>query len=125
MAVDGVVAAHRDFEDVSAPLHDPEPMLVVRSGDVGDGDVEETISVAIAPNPFGLAPEAIDTASSLLERRRVPREIVVDDVATLSVKVNSFLADGGDDKDFRQQRRVEACKQPIALHICDRACHPA
>ena len=83
-------------------MHYAEPMLVVGARDVRNGDIEGAISVAVAPEPFGLAAEAIDTARPLLERRRVPREVVVDNVAALAVKVDAFLSDRGDDEDLRR-----------------------
>ena len=49
------------------------------------------------------------------ERRRVPRKVVVDDVAALAVQVDAFLADCGDNEDLRYQRRVEAHEEPVSL----------
>ena len=91
MAVYRVLASQRDLEYVSATVHHAEPVLVVGACDVGHRDIEGAISVASSAEPFGLAPDAIDTASPLLQGRRVPREVVVDDVATLAVKVDTLL----------------------------------
>ena len=108
VAVHDVLPAHRDLEDVSATVYYAEPMFVVGTRDVGDSDIKGAISVAVATESFGLAADAINPACPLLERCGVPREVVMDDVAALAVKIDAFLADCSDDEDLRNQRRVEA-----------------
>ena len=123
VAVHDVLAAHRDLEDVGAPVHHAEAMLVVGTRNIGDGDIEGAISIAVATKAFGLAANAIDAARPLLERRGVPREVVVDDVAALAVKVDAFLANRGDDEDLRDQRRVEIREEPVSFRAGDRSRH--
>ena len=123
MAVYGVLASQRDVEDLSATVHDAEPVLVVGACDVGNRDIKEAIPVALSAGPFGLAPDAIDTAGPLLDGRRVPWEVVVDDVAAFAVEVDTLLADGSGDEDLRYQGRVEAREEPIAFRAGDRARH--
>ena len=101
-----------------------EPMFVVGTRDVRDGDIKGAISVAVATESFGLAADAIDTrpvrCSSVAG---FPRKVVVDDVAALSVKVDAFLADRCDDEDLRGHRSVETREEPVTLRAGDQTRH--
>lgn len=48
---------------------------------------------------FNQRTDAIDAAGSLLKARRVPWEVVMDDLVTIEVKVNTFRTNRGAHKD--------------------------
>ena len=64
---------------------------------------------------FDLAPNSINAPSSLLNRGRVPTQVMVDDMPTFAVKVDAFLSDRRGHKDFRAIWRIEPEEIAIAV----------
>ena len=63
----------------------------------------------------GLGADAIRAAGALLDRGRVPGQVVVDDVTAVSVEVDALLADRCADEDIGQEGGVETRKDSVAL----------
>jgi hypothetical protein len=102
-----VPLAHDDLKPPRAIGDDAVHLFVSRALEVRQEDMN---ALAIR---FGSAPKSIDAACSLLERARVPAEVMMDDMATVEVEVEAFGHDLARDENFGQERTVEAEKPSV------------
>ena len=58
--------------------------------------------------------DSVETPSLLFERARVPKSIVMNDVPTESMQINSFTHHSTADKYLREKRAVEGLGKPVA-----------
>ena len=82
---DRIVGTHCHLEQVGTGMDTTKSVLIVGVGDIGHHDVERARLFALTGQALGLAADAIHAAGALLQRGRVPGQVMVDDVAALSV----------------------------------------
>lgn len=109
---DAYFAAKRYLEKLRPSIKLLEHALVIRRGEVRHGDLQrrslsDLDSHALA---LDLAPDPINAPRALLNRRGVPAQVMVNDVPTLTVEVDPFLADRGRDEDLRAVRGLNPRK---------------
>src|SRR5262249_15304988 len=63
---------------------------------------------------FYLCPDPIDSAGALLQRARVPAQVVVDDVAAEAVEVHALRHHAARDEHFREEGTVKGEHQALA-----------
>ncbi len=69
MPIDLVVAAHRHFEQMCAPMDDPKPMLIVGTSNVRNSDIQMAVlGFFRVPKAFGLATDSVNALRALFER---------------------------------------------------------
>src|ERR1022692_2524164 len=83
------------FKQLGASIEFLEHPFVVRRCEVWNGDFQCWPFPTLAPHSFALtlAADSINAPRALLNRRRVPTQVVMDYVPALSVQVNPFLPD--------------------------------
>src|ERR1019366_7944702 len=59
--------------------------------------------------------DPINTSSALLNCRRIPTQVMVNNVTAFAVQVDAFLPNGGGNEDFWPVRRVESEEIPVAV----------
>jgi hypothetical protein len=64
---------------------------------------------------LNLAADPINTPSALLNRRRIPTQVMVNDVTAFAVQVDAFLPNGSGNQDFWAVRRVESKEIAVAV----------
>ena len=109
------------FCDRFLPHHDTEPPLAIRHylilSLVGStGEIREIDDNRLTA--FGLAGQPIDSARPLLDRARVPGQIVMYHVAAESLEVDPFAHDLTTDQDVRVERCVERLHETPTTFAC-------
>jgi hypothetical protein len=64
--------------------------------------------------PFSLAPETVDPACALLNGAGIPGQIVVDDMTTVPMEINSLAHNLAAHKNIGEERRIKSKHQPRA-----------
>ena len=121
-----LILAHHDTEPPFPIGHHPKLPLVGRTGQVWEIHNDRLESL-------GLASQSVDATGSLLDCAGIPCEIVMNDMAAESLKIDSLPHDLAANQDVGEKRSVEGSHQAGSgvtprdtsrhLHIgeCDRA----
>src|SRR5216117_496042 len=119
--VDATVHAHfsseRNFKKLRASVEFLEHPLVIRRGEVRHGDLKCRSFTLFDTHAFAFdfAADPINSPGTLLNRRRVPTQVVMENMPTLTVQVDSFLSNGSGHEDFRAVRGIETEKIAVAV----------
>jgi len=88
--VDSHITAHRDLEQLSALVELFEHPFITGGREVRHADLHRRriARATVQPLTLDFAANPVNTAGALLDGRRVPRQVMMDDVAALSVQIN-------------------------------------